>query len=361
LKNVIRGACGLLLWLSLSLFAIGQRDQHPLTARSPQETLINQFVHGHTYISAKFDFFGNGVKIGTASFQLSRLSGTKVRFQLTSGPVNYIFVADRRWTLDIYPNDKTYDRLTAYPNPIPRARNAEGNVPYLLPLAVGYLGVPASGPNFKQTAKDSESATYQSTVSAPTGTAVYTFKIGNDGRLLQYSRHLQNSTAGWDFFATSYSFDPIPKQEFSTNPPLGYLPYAFTDAPAPLVTHQALPAVKSLSKKSINSIVKNGDWMVVMTDELIPSGLKSGLAALPKNLHLLGLCLPGRIGLLKGILPAGTQAYEMSEASFDEIGVAKTPQFYLLRNGKLLQAWIGFDRANSAQWIKEVIASIRDK
>ncbi len=289
---------------------------------------------------------------GVITVHRSGQSHPKVDWKATIAGNAIRFISDGKTGIDIDVSQQGYDRLPIEEGSFPGGRLVS---PYGFPYAI--VSGAATFEPIKSIAKASRkgnlyeiTATRKSTL----GTQTLTADFDGDGRLTRFS--IEKGAAGHmsvqslDFSNYKFGGASAPST-FSVKPPNGYSPLAFDIPTDPVSIGAELPAIRLSGKTSINKIP---DGFVAFVDSPGPAGLADSLARLNRDVSVTIVEMKGA-NLSFGSLPI----YFSDSAGFDAACVGATPQFYLVKNAHVVQAWQGF-RADAARSFEaEVKATLK--
>lgn len=335
-----------MLITSLLVLATGKIDVDSVVKR------YDAFMAAHPVLSVDCALSGWG-GAGTGTMIVHR-AGNETKADWTAKFAHYVFrfVTNGKIGIDIDRPSQLYDRVSIDRGPQPngRVRTVFG---YPYPIAFGRLP-------FEQAERLTKVSTHGADTElvllarSPEGDTMITGDFGPDGRLDSYDLALgrDNHWQHERVVFTNYRFGSAALvSTFDVDPPVGFSPYAFDRPPHALETDRAIPPVpvQGHGKTDLAVISKHGVTLIAFVDDPLPAGLLSSLKHLNRTLHVVAVGLPGS-RLVLGGLPL----YRATEAGFDRAGVMDTPQFYLVRDGKLLQAWSGFKAAAAGTFEHEI-------
>jgi hypothetical protein len=108
-------------------------------------------------------------------------------------------------------------------------------------------------------------------------------------------------------------------------------------------------ALTGHSKTTLAKLAAQGLMLTVFTESQLPKSLESALKSLSS--------LVSAVVISSEKLSADFPVYFTSQSGLDQAGIAATPQFYLTKNGKVLQAWMGWDGTKMEDFIAQVKAA----
>ncbi len=317
------------------------------------------FYNSHGAFRCHVEYLSNGKKAQTGWFELVRNTkdksigrdSLKIAYHLEDGHRTYSYVHNGNVTLEVWPNQQVYDRLTTPGFFLPEAREYEGSILFPQELAIGAIDRAFFTKNVKVTSIGHGETQYFVTVTTMTGTADKRVVLGSKGEILA-SEVRRTGTIPWSGYRCfDYSFRPDPSQKFDVRPPLGYYQYGFDH------TLDAIQYGKPLPNDYLNS---KGAWvparsvlgakrtMIVFLDRSMPYGLSSVLATINKSVKVV------IFSRHKPDFNVPYPDYIGSSKAFNDFGIGSYPMFYLMKGKFLDQAWVGFDHNQRGKFISQV-------
>lgn len=360
--------------LFIPLLCIACRPMRPASSAVTRRSQVDgptqrylSFYQTHETINCRVTVIRGDAKAGSGWLELVHRNRTQkpkesdisAAFYLAGPNGRYSFVHNRGISLEKYLDDRIYDRLTNIDVALPEARRFEGDSSFPAELIYGSAG-PGFGPKNTIQTKDlgSGQTEYTSTYETPHGSADSRVVLGADGSLLALEGRRTGDKPWNGFEFSDYTFAPDPSQTFDTRPPVGYQQFGFDHAPMVVGITDPLPDIPVVSngkKVRLRSLVAQPWALLVIVDGQVPSGLLAALKKIPKPVKVLILTHSP----LQGRVPYPHAA--ASNKGLDDIGTAVFPQMYLLKSGKVDQAWEGWAKGQEKEFISQMKSVMHGK
>lgn len=288
----------------------------------------------------------------------ARRDSLKIAFAVTGGPQAYSYVHKGNVSLEIWPRQDVYDRLTTQGFFLPESRQYEGANSFPRELALGFPMPDFYSKSVKATSLGGGKTQYFVTVSTQMGKADRRIILGPHGELLANESRKSGNNPWTGYTCSNFIFKPDPRQKFDTRPPLGLYQYAFDHTLAALTTGQALPnlTLRQGAKTVSSHRVLDPKWtFIVFVDSTLAPGLPDALAEVAKSVKVV------TIALHTPQFSSPYPAYTASPAQFDAFGIGATPMFYLIKGTHLDQAWMGFDRKRTDEFLSQIQDALAGK
>jgi hypothetical protein len=312
----------------------------------------SSFMAAHPVLSADVAISGSKSGSGAITLVHSSHAPVKVDWHCTVDGAPYHFTSNGKVNIEAVSSEAAYDRLPAFDGPMPAGR---------IELSFGYPAVLVTGDTpFGQLKSDTVMSVkgnlieLKATRRSPLGDVIVTAAFAPDGRVTHFS--IEKGFPGnmraevCDFSNYKFGAAVVPSP-FDVNPPIGYAPYAFDLPVLPVADGSGMPKAPLLGTEgsTLEKVANAPIGVIAFLDDPMPEGLKDSLIRLNQFVPVTAIKMKGaKIEL--GKLPT----FEMDESGFDIAGVSVTPQFYLVKHGKLVQAWQGFREDNAAKFEHEI-------
>lgn len=324
------------------------------------------FFNTHSDYRCRMTFVTNGKSTLNGWFELHRSladksphrKSLKIAFSVTGGAQSYSYVHNGNISLEIWPTQNVYDRLTTEGFFLPESRQFEGANVFPVELAIGQPMPDFYSKNLKVTSIGHGQTQYFITVQTRMGKADRRIVLGSHGELLVNESRKSGPNPWSGYTCSQFNYKPDPNQKFDTRPPIGLYQYGFDHMISALTTGQPLPNL-TLKKggKSANSwsALDSKATFIVFLDGSVAKGLPEALKQIGSNVKVVVFSLRP--------LPAesGYPDYLATGPQFDQFGIGATPMFYLIKGKKLDQAWMGFDRKRVDEFVGQVKDALAGK
>jgi hypothetical protein len=272
----------------------------------------------------------------------------KLRWDRTVGPFDYHFVTDRTASLEWSDAQGFYDRHLVR-NGMPYGRMSDQDLfgfPY--PPAVADLRaafgratvLKSSGPDGDVITED---------IKGNGGERHLIAKVAPDGRLLEFDLK-ESGMGGKASTHLVFTYQALPAaSNFSTHPHSGLTLFQFNEMPDVLSTGKPLPAITlrdGSGPVSLQDQVRAGWRLVAFTEAPL-------IGSIVQTLNSLQAKAPALV-ITTGDPTPQIPTWKTDQAGLDLSGVSATPLIYLTWNGRVVQAWVGWDAAKADEFSKAV-------
>lgn len=339
----------------------------PTSQRGPADRLT-AFFRDHRDVRCQFTVISGGKKVGSGWIAMHRESngpsqpydlpkGLQMAFEIKTASTWCKYVRNGEVTLEYYPRDHLYDRLTLPFDPLPQARRYGGFLTYPSDMIQGFLDRSWITQNSFASRRPDGSWGVSTSLTTADGVSVREIRFAPDGALLL--EQARNENGPWFGFKFShYKYTRAPKQPFAVAPPIGWHQYGFDPGSLPLSPGTKIPTMELIANPAgfnEHDMAGAPKALVIAVAEPVPEGLREAADEAAKSMKVVYLVtkpltqLPFRQQL---VLP---------DRELDRWGISAFPQMYVVAHGVIQREWQGFWPGGKAEFLKLALTPVEEK